>query len=264
VKRLGGDGVNTPTVRTKDQTIAGIYWAYDATPCLGAPSRLYNQIAVTIAAQRDSQGVELARLLVLVNVAQADAAIAIWESKYFYEFWRPVTGIREADPGTGPTGKGDDNPDTVGDPTFTPLGAPASNLRGPNFTPPFPAYPSSHAGLGGPSSRPCATFIRPTTSPSPLSRTSSTASPATIGAACARASRAASRRSRRPRKKTARAASISGCIGPLIRPRGSPRGGAWQMRSSSRRSCRGPDPRAGTPVRNARRATEAARAPHAT
>ena len=79
----------------------------------------------------------------------ADAGIAIWESKYFYQFWRPVTGIREADAGTGPTGAGDGNPATVGDPTFTPLGAPASNLTGPNFTPPFPAYPSGHAGFGG-------------------------------------------------------------------------------------------------------------------
>ena len=33
--------------------------------------------------------------------------------------------------------------------TFSPLGAPASNLTGPNFTPPFPAYPSGHAGFGG-------------------------------------------------------------------------------------------------------------------
>ena len=79
----------------------------------------------------------------------ADAGIAIWESKYYYELWRPVTGIREADAGTGPTGAGDDNPETVGDPTFTPLGAPASNLTGPNFTPPFPSYPSGHAGFGG-------------------------------------------------------------------------------------------------------------------
>ena len=60
-----------------------------------------------------------------------------------------MTGIREADPGTGPTGKGDDNPATMGDPTFTPLGAPASNLSGPNFTPPFPSCPSGHAGFGG-------------------------------------------------------------------------------------------------------------------
>jgi len=37
----------------------------------------------------------------------------------------------------------------AGDPSFTPLGAPASNLDGPNFTPPFPSYPSGHAGFGG-------------------------------------------------------------------------------------------------------------------
>jgi hypothetical protein len=84
-----------------------------------------------------------------VNVAMADAGIAIWESKYYYELWRPVTGIREADTGTGPTGAGDGNAATNGDLTFTPLGAPASNLAGPNFTPPFPAYPSGHAGFGG-------------------------------------------------------------------------------------------------------------------
>jgi hypothetical protein len=79
----------------------------------------------------------------------ADAGIAVWESKYFYKFWRPVTGIRESDPGTGPTGDGDGNPGTIGDITYSPLGAPASNLTGPNFTPPFPAYPSGHAGFGG-------------------------------------------------------------------------------------------------------------------
>ncbi len=149
VKRLGGDGSDTPTVRTEDQTIAGIYWAYDGTPSLCAPPRLYNQIAVTIADQMGSDTVGLARLLALANVAMADAGIAIWESKYSYQLWRPVTGIREADPGSGPTGSGDGNPATVGDPTFMPLGAPASNLAGPNFTPPFPAYPSGHAGFGG-------------------------------------------------------------------------------------------------------------------
>jgi hypothetical protein len=149
VQRLGGDGVVTPTERTAEQSFVGIYWAYDGTPSLCAPPRLYNQITTTIAKQRGTQGVDLARLLALVNVAMADAAIAIWESKYFYELWRPITGIRESDPGTGPTGLGDGNPDTHGDPGFTPFGAPASNLAGPNFTPPFPAYPSGHAGFGG-------------------------------------------------------------------------------------------------------------------
>ena len=149
VKALGGDGSTTPTVRNADQTQTGIYWAYDGTPSLCAPPRLYNQIAVSIADQRRTGPVALARLLALVNVAMADAGIAIWESKYHYQLWRPVTGIREADPGTGPSGLGDGNPDTLGDPDFSPLGAPASNLAGPNFTPPFPAYPSGHAGFGG-------------------------------------------------------------------------------------------------------------------
>ncbi len=43
----------------------------------------------------------------------ADAGIAIWESKYYYQYWRPVTGIREASDGYGPTGRGDGNRDTV-------------------------------------------------------------------------------------------------------------------------------------------------------
>jgi hypothetical protein len=151
VKRLGGDGVTTPTDRTEEQTRIGIYWAYDGTPSLCAPPRLYNQIAMTIADQMGTSRdvVDLARLLALVNVALSDTGIVTWESKYHWNYWRPVTGIREADPGTGPTGRGDGNPDTDGDPTFSPLGAPASNLTGPDFTPPFPAYPSGHAAFGG-------------------------------------------------------------------------------------------------------------------
>lgn len=149
VLRLGGDGVATPTVRTVDQELAGIYWAYDGMPSLCAPPRLYNQIAMRIAHDRGADGVQIARLLALVNIALADAGTAVWESKYFYRVWRPVTAIREADRGTGPSGAGDGNPWTTGDPTFTPLGAPASNSSGPNFTPPFPSYPSGHAGFGG-------------------------------------------------------------------------------------------------------------------
>jgi hypothetical protein len=156
VKRLGGCGTDsfdcfldgsdtqpagsvTPTERATDQTEIGIYWGYDGTPGLGVPPRLYNQIAMKIAHKMgtDTDEVELARLLALVNVAMADVGIAAWESKYHYQVCRPVTCIREADESTG------------GIPTFTPLGAPASNLLGPNFTPPFPAYPSGHASFGG-------------------------------------------------------------------------------------------------------------------
>jgi hypothetical protein len=148
-KSLGGDGVVTPTVRDEEETQIGIFWAYDGTPSLCAPTRLYNQIATQLADQMKLDTVQLTRLLALVNTALADAGIAVWESKFYYQFWRPVTAIREADSGTGPTGVGDGNPQTVGDPTFTPLGAPASNLTGPNFTPPFPSYPSGHGGFGG-------------------------------------------------------------------------------------------------------------------
>ncbi len=139
VKVLGGDGVDTPTTRSAEQSEIGIYWAYDGTPSLCAPPRLYNQIAMQIADQMGTTDLELARLLALVNTAMADAGIAVWESKYYYQFWRPVTGIRSAD----------GNPATARDKNFSPLGAPASNLTGPNFTPPFPSYPSGHAGFGG-------------------------------------------------------------------------------------------------------------------
>jgi PAP2 superfamily len=149
VKRLGGDGVTTPTERTADQTFIGTFWAYDGTPSLCAPPRLYNQIVVTIADQTNLTAAQFARLLALTNVAMADAAMAAWDSKFYWDYWRPITGIRESDVGTGPSGQGDGNPDTVGDPNFRPLGAPASNLTGPNFTPPFPSYPSGHATIGG-------------------------------------------------------------------------------------------------------------------
>jgi hypothetical protein len=139
VKALGGDGVTTPTTRTVEQTTIGLFWAYDGTPSLCAPPRLYNQVAMQIATGMGTDAADLARLLALVNTAMADAAIAIWESKYHYELWRPVTGIREDD----------GNPATTADAAFVPLGAPASNLTGPDFTPPFPAYPSGHAGFGG-------------------------------------------------------------------------------------------------------------------
>ena len=149
VRAYGGDGVTTPTIRTGEETETGIYWAYDGLPSLCAPPRLYNQVAVTIATARGTGALGLLRLLALVNVAMSDEGIAGWDSKYFYDVWRPVTGIREADPGTGPTRGGDGNAATRGDATFMPLGAPSSNLSGPNFTPPFPAYPSGHAGFGG-------------------------------------------------------------------------------------------------------------------
>jgi hypothetical protein len=149
VKQLGGDGVTTPTKRTQEQTRIGIFWGYDDAAWLDSPIRMYNQIAVQVALTRSSDSLELARALALINVAMADSTIAGWDAKYYYRFWRPVHAVREASPGTGPTGKGDGNPNTQAAPNWTPLGAPASNMVGPDYTPPFPSYPSGHAMTGG-------------------------------------------------------------------------------------------------------------------
>ena len=75
-KRLGGDGLSTPTVRTAEQTLTGIFWAYDGTPSLCAPPRLYNQIAVTLADENHLRMEELARLLAIVNTADEVAPLA--------------------------------------------------------------------------------------------------------------------------------------------------------------------------------------------
>jgi hypothetical protein len=151
VKALGGDGVHTPTIRTEEQTQIGLFWGYDAQPGLCAPVRFYNQIAEVLAKQEGNTEIQNARFFALVNVAMADAGITVWNDKYLYNYWRPVTGIRENDPGTGPTGLGSGNPYLVGqgDPNWQPLGAPADNHNGTNFTPPFPSYTSGHAGFGG-------------------------------------------------------------------------------------------------------------------
>ncbi len=143
VERLGGDPRNaTPTGRTKAETTEGIFWSYDGTPALCAPPRLYNQVARTIALQQGMSSVpEAGRMLALINTAMADAAIAAWDAKWYYQYWRPVTAIRSADQGG--------NTKVSPDPTWYPLGAQATNTRGPNFTPPFPAYVSGHATIGG-------------------------------------------------------------------------------------------------------------------
>lgn len=137
------------STRTPEEVTIGLFWAYDGAQQIGTPPRLYNQIVRTIAQQKGNSLAENARLFALVNMAMADAGIQCWYSKYFYEIWRPVVGIREADPGWGPTCKGDGNPATKGDPYWLPLGAPKTNEVGQrNFTPPFPAYPSGHATFG--------------------------------------------------------------------------------------------------------------------
>ncbi len=139
VFRLGGDpAFGTGTSRTPRQTFIGKFWGYDGTPGLCAPPRLYNMVTRTIALQQHMLTVaEIARLFALVNVAMADAGIVAWDSKFKYQYWRPVTAIHNAVLPLPAV------------PTWYPLGAPATNSAGPNFTPPFPAYPSGHATFGG-------------------------------------------------------------------------------------------------------------------
>jgi hypothetical protein len=150
VLTLGGDGVTTPTERTQEQTEIGLFWAYDGTIGLGSPPVLYNQAARVIARQEKNTRMQNARMFALINAAMADAGIACWDGKYYYNFWRPIIGIRNADL--------DGNPDTPRVANWTPLGAPGSNETGINFTPPFPAYASGHATFGAALFRTLANF----------------------------------------------------------------------------------------------------------
>lgn len=81
----------------------------------------WHTIARTVATGKAMDSWESARLLALMNMAQADAAIAVYDTKYFYRFWRPVTAIRWVDDG---------DPRTVHDPNW-------NAFMG---TPPYPDY----------------------------------------------------------------------------------------------------------------------------
>jgi membrane-associated phospholipid phosphatase len=140
-----------PNRRTPEETLTGLYWAYDGAIGLGTPPRLYNQIVRKVAGEQGNNEGQNARLFAFVNAAMADAATLAWEQKYCHDFWRPVVGIREHDETLGPAapyaGVAADFND--GDPAWLPLGAPSTNSPGlKNFTPNFPAYPSGHATIG--------------------------------------------------------------------------------------------------------------------
>ncbi len=141
VASLGGAADNelTPSTGTDESHFIGNYWGYDGVPLIGVPPRIYNQIASQVSAEEIDDALEYARFLALINVAMADTAIAAWDSKYFYNYWRPVTGIRVDD----------DDPDTVTDPSWDPVGVSVINTQETiRATPPFPAYPSGHAAFG--------------------------------------------------------------------------------------------------------------------
>jgi vanadium chloroperoxidase len=145
---VSGQVLRIPTSRTLDETMAGIYWGFDGAVGLGTPPRLYNQIVREIAKSKNNTVAQNARLFALINTAIADAGILAWEQKYVYDYWRPVTGIREHGGSLGPEEEENTTIDVAADPWWLPLGAPLTNAIGKNFTPPFPAYPSGHATFG--------------------------------------------------------------------------------------------------------------------
>ena len=150
---VGGTAIQR---RTIDQTLIGIFWAYDGAAEMGTPPRLYNQIVRRLAMARSpgkptvkNTPAQNARLFAFVNVAMADAGILAWDQKYIHDLWRPVVGIREHDKSMGPAAaQPRNNILNDCDAQWLPLGAPRTNRVGKNVTPPFPAYPSGHATFG--------------------------------------------------------------------------------------------------------------------
>lgn len=134
--------------RNVDETVIGLYWAYDGASEIGTPPRLYNQIVRVVAIHKENTPAQNARLFTLVNVAMADSGVLAWEQKYKWDVWRPVVGIREHDVSMGPQGTPTNNINNQCDPLWLPLGAPRSNTLRKNVTPNFPAYPSGHATFG--------------------------------------------------------------------------------------------------------------------
>jgi membrane-associated phospholipid phosphatase len=116
-------GFITSKTRTKEQTLIGNFWN-------GNIQDFWNEIAQSAALGHHLGLARSARLFALLNISLADSAIAMFEAKYNYQFWRPVTGIQLA---------GDDgNPNTKPDPNWLPL---------PTKTAPDPSYPGAHSTI---------------------------------------------------------------------------------------------------------------------
>lgn len=113
-------GSLTSTTRTAEQTSIAQFW-------LGTPAAIWTGPARQVLVARDASLSESAQALALLYVAAADATIATWDAKYTYNFWRPITAIRNGD--------ADGNPRTAGDPLWQPLFA----------TPQHPEYVSGHS-----------------------------------------------------------------------------------------------------------------------
>jgi hypothetical protein len=96
-----------------------------------SPVQTWNPAARQASAAQGMTLSQNARLFALLGMALCDGSIAVFESKYHYNRWRPVTAIRAGDT--------DGNNKTVPDMTWLPV----------IVTPPFPSYPSAHASVSG-------------------------------------------------------------------------------------------------------------------
>ena len=116
-------GFISSTTRTAEQTQIGMFWN-------GNIQDFWNEIAQTAALSHHLGLENSARLFALLNISAADTAIAFFEAKYTYNFWRPVTAIQLAG--------SDGNPDTDPNPAWLPL---------PTKTAPDPSYPGAHSAI---------------------------------------------------------------------------------------------------------------------
>ena len=91
----------------------------------------FNETARQLATGQLLSVGDSARLFALLNLAAADAAMAVWDSKVFYNYWRPISAIID--------GNHDGNKHTDGDGGWTALLA----------APPYPEYVSGANGLTG-------------------------------------------------------------------------------------------------------------------
>lgn len=96
----------------------------------------WNLVARTIVADRGLDRWQHARLFALMMIAETDGAIHVFDTKYAYNFWRPVTAIRWASDG---------NPFTRSDPDWLPF----FSFIGPWSTPPYPDYTCGLSTVSG-------------------------------------------------------------------------------------------------------------------
>ena len=107
------------SLRTAEQTDIGRFWADN-------PPLQWNRAWRALSVGNFLRLADNARYFAMLSTASADALIACWDAKYFYNFWRPVTAIRAGD--------SDGNPQTTPDPTWIGL----------VVTPNHPEYPAAH------------------------------------------------------------------------------------------------------------------------